>query len=140
MKLFLLILVNFIFINKAYSQNIIEIKIEIGAKRKITKVDVEGADTTLEKSIKKRLSSLVFVKKHPKKGKYIVVKKRPPKGKYIVRLAYVIAKDGSIAEVRCLNDPGYGMGQELVRAIRKSPVWAPATQGGRPVRPYSTSY
>jgi hypothetical protein len=127
MKLFLLILVNFIFINKTYSQNIIEIKIEIGAKRKITKVDVEGADTALVKSIKKSLSSFVFVKKRPKKGNYIV------------RVAYIIAKDGSITDVRCLNDPGYGMGQESVRTIRKGSVWKPALQGGRAVRPLSKS-
>ena len=129
MKLFLLILVSFIFINDAYSQkgNAIEIKIEIGRKRKITKVDVEGADTTMEESIKKRLSSLVFVKKRPKKGKYIV------------RVAYIIDKDGSITDVKCLDDPGYGMGQEVVRTIRKGPAWTPALQGGRQVRPYRTS-
>jgi hypothetical protein len=40
-KLFLLI--SFSFTNKAFGQNAMEIKIEIGRKGKITKVDVEGS-------------------------------------------------------------------------------------------------
>jgi periplasmic protein TonB len=131
MKLFLLIVVSFIFINDAYSQkaNVIEIKIEIGRKRKITKVDVDGdfpgGDTAWRERITKSLSTSNFVAKRAKKGKYTV------------RVAYVVVKDGGIAEVKCINDPGYGMCNEAVRVIRKSPVWEPATQGVRQVRPLS---
>jgi hypothetical protein len=116
LKLFLFILVNFIVINKVCSQNIIDIKIEVGAKRKITKVVVEATDTALGKIIYNRLSNFVFPKERPKKGNYSV------------RVSYVVAKDGSISDVKCLNNPGYGMGSEAVRAIYKSPPWTPATR------------
>ena len=56
MKLFLLVLVNFIFINNVCSQTVIEI--EIGSKKKVIKVDVTGAfadgDTAWRKLIIKK--------------------------------------------------------------------------------------
>lgn len=134
MKLFLLIFLNLILINKAYSQNAygkIIIEIEIGRKKKITKVDVDGdfpnADTAWKKRITKSLSTSNFVAKRAKRGKYTV------------SVAYVVTKDGSISDVKCISDPGYGMCQEAVRAVKKGPAWKPATQGGREVMPYRTS-
>jgi hypothetical protein len=133
MKLFLLILVSFIFINDAYSQkgNGIEIKIEIGRKRKITKVDANwdfpSGDTAWRDAIIKKLSTSKFRKNGAKRGKYTV------------RVAYVVDKDGSIADVKCINDPGYGMCGEALRAILKRTIWKPATQGDRQVRPLRNS-
>ena len=129
MKLFLFILLNSIVINKVNSQlhNVIEIKIEVGAKRKITKVDVEVIDTALGNSIKKRFSNFVFPEK------------RPPKGNYSVKVQYVVAKDSSISDVKCLTNVGYGLEKAAVGVIQKSSVWQPATQTGREVKPYRTS-
>lgn len=125
MKLFLLIVVSFIFINKTYSQNAIEIKIEIGRKRKITKVDVEGSfsggDTALRERITKRLSTSKFVAKGAKRGWYTV------------KLRYIVAKDGNIADVECIDDPGYGLAQEAIGAVKVA-AWNPA--GSFKVRPY----
>lgn len=130
MKLFLLILVNLIFINKAYSQHAygkIIIEIEIDSDSVFTKADIIGAvpggDSTWKDSIIKKMNTSFFVKNGAKKGKYTVM------------VQYLIDKDGSIADVKCLNDPGYGIGQESVRAIRKRPAWEPAPQGGRRIRP-----
>lgn len=126
-KLFLSVLINFIFLTAAYSQTFVEIKIEIGAKRKVIKVDVAAVypdgDTTWKERIAKRLNTSTFIKKGAKKGKYTV------------RVAYVICKDGSISDLRCENDPGYGMCQESVRAIRLSTKLVPA-----PVRPMRSTY
>jgi hypothetical protein len=118
MKLYLFILINLIFINKAFNQ-VIEIKIEIGAKRRVTKVDVDGnfagADTVLRESVKRRLGTSKF--------------KGAKKGTYTVRVAYIVTKDGSMADVECIKDPGYGMGAESVRAVKASGKW-----GTGPVR------
>ena len=78
MKLFLL-LVNLIFINKAV-QNVVEIKIEIGARRRVTKIDVDflGGDTTWRESIKSRINASKF--------------KGAKRGKYTVRVAYLVDK------------------------------------------------
>ncbi len=126
MKLFLLIVASLIFFNKTYSQNSIEIKIEIGRKRKIAKVDVEGSfsggDTTLRERITKRLSASKFVAKGAKRGTYTVI------------VRYIVAKDGNIADVECINDPGYGLCQESIRAVKVAKAWNPA--GPVKVRPY----
>lgn len=116
MKLFLLALVSFIFINKAYSQNDLQIKFEIGRKRKITKVDVEGGpagDTARRERIAKRLSSSKIVAKGAKRGTYTV------------RVRYIVDKEGNISNVECVNDPGYGLGAESVRAVKASSLWKP---------------
>lgn len=115
MKLFLL-LVNLIFINKAF-QNVVEIKIEIGAKRRVTKIDVDflGGDTTWRESIKSRINASKF--------------KGAKRGKYTVRIAYIVDKEGNISDVECLKDPGYGMGAASVRAIKACSKW-----GSGPVR------
>jgi hypothetical protein len=129
MKLFLLILVSIIFINKAYNQNALDIKIniEIGSKRTISKVDVEGnfpdGDTSLRDKITKKLNTSKFRKNGAKRGKYTV------------RARFIVTKDGSISDVECLNDPGYGMGAESVRAIKGSSKWPPG-----PVRPMRSTY
>ena len=117
MKLFLLTLVNLISINKAISQYVIEIKIDIGAKKRITKVDVEGnfsgADTAWRESIKKRLSTSTFKAKGAKRGQYTA------------KVRFIADKDGNISDVECVQDPGYGMCGESVRAVKGASKWGP---------------
>lgn len=125
MKLFLLILANFTVISRVYSQNIIEARVEVGAKRKITNVYVQATDTTLEKQVKEALS------------KYVFPRERPKKGSYLIGVAYVIAKDGTLTAIKCLSDPGYGMCAEIMRTLKKGPRWSPALQGGNEVKPLS---
>jgi periplasmic protein TonB len=130
MKLFLLILVNLIFINKAYSQNAygkIFIEIEIDSDTVFTKADITGAvpggDSTWKDSVIKKMNTSIFVMNGAKRGKYTVV------------VQYLVDKEGQIGDVKCLSNLGYGMESEAMRAIRKPPVWGPApAEGGRPVR------
>ena len=56
-----------------------------------------------------------------------------PTGKYAVTVSFIVAKDGSISEVRAENDPGYGTKEEAVRVIQRGPKWKPAVQNGRNV-------
>jgi hypothetical protein len=136
MKLLLLIFVNVIFLNKAFSQNdpinqrksygVIDIKFEIGSRRKITKVDVEGnfgADTAVRESIKKSLNTSTSVDRGAKRGTYTA------------RVSFIIDKEGHISDVECIKDPGYGMGAISVRAVKKSTRW-----GSGPVRPMKPTY
>lgn len=48
--------------------------------------------------------------------------------------SFVIENDGSLNDVTVIRDPGYGMGEELVRVVKLSPKWNPARQNGNPVR------
>lgn len=57
-------------------------------------------------------------------------------GKYTVIVKFVVSKDGSLSDVQCENDPGFGMCQEAVRVIKKTKNWTPALQNGRNVNAY----
>ncbi len=54
------------------------------------------------------------------------------KGKVLI--SFVIEKDGSITDIKVLNDIGFGCGQEAVRVLKKCPNWTPAEQYGKKVR------
>ena len=57
-------------------------------------------------------------------------------GKYTVVLKFVVNTDGSLSDIRCENDPGFGTCAEALRFIRTTPRWQPAMQNGKPVRAY----
>ncbi len=56
-----------------------------------------------------------------------------PVGAYAVVIAFVIDKEGNITDIVVEKDPGYGMAQEAIRVLKKSPKWVPATQNGQKV-------
>lgn len=53
-------------------------------------------------------------------------------GKLVV--SFVVEKDGSIADVNVVSDPGQGAAEEAKRVLLASPKWAAGTQKGKPVR------
>jgi periplasmic protein TonB len=57
-------------------------------------------------------------------------------GKYTVIVKFVVSKDGSVSDVKCENDPGFGMCEEAVRVIKKTKNWTPAIQNGQHVNAY----
>jgi hypothetical protein len=56
-----------------------------------------------------------------------------PAGNYRVTVSFIVAKDGSISDVKAENDPGYGTAGEAVRVIQQGPKWVPAEQNGKKV-------
>lgn len=99
-----------------------------GKKKKVTaKVEVNyslaGGDTTLASYIEKNLNETIRLKKGAKKGKYLV------------RVQFVLDKEGRVADIKCIQDPGYGMCVEVMRVLKKRTAWIPASPG-RPVREY----
>jgi protein TonB len=61
-----------------------------------------------------------------------------PPGTYTIKVQFIVDKEGNISDVKALNDPGYGMGEEAARAIKRGPKWQPAIQNGRQVKAYRT--
>jgi protein TonB len=60
-------------------------------------------------------------------------------GKYFVSVVFIVDKEGIISDIRSVNDPvGFGMEEQVLRALKKKSKWLPASQGV-PVRPYRTS-
>ena len=45
-------------------------------------------------------------------------------------------KDGSVSDITCENDPGYGICKEAIRVIKKTKKWIPALQNGNNVNAY----
>ncbi len=60
--------------------------------------------------------------------------KAAPLGFYKVNATYTINENGEITDVKALNSPGFGMSENLVNLIKKSPVWIPATFNGRGIK------
>lgn len=59
-------------------------------------------------------------------------------GQYTVQVKFLVERDGSITDVRALNDPGYGLGKAAEEVVRKGPKWSPGIQNGKEVRSYHT--
>ena len=49
-------------------------------------------------------------------------------------IQFVVESDGSISEIKCIKDLGYGTCEEATRVIKKSKKWIPGIQSGRRVR------
>lgn len=138
MKNFQLILLCIICVATSYAQiaskSHCEIDVEITKEKKTkkiyTKVQIKsafsGGDSSWIQSLEHTLNQSIPYRNGAKAGKHIV------------SVSFVVDKEGNIAEVGCLNDPGYGMADEVLLAIRKKPKWHTSSQGV-PVRPYRTS-
>jgi protein TonB len=63
-------------------------------------------------------------------------RKKAPAGTYNVVAQFIVDKTGKVTEVKALTNHGYGMEEEVVRVIRRSPRWTPARQDGRWVKAY----
>ncbi len=57
-------------------------------------------------------------------------------GTYTLTVKFVVSKDGSLSEISCENDPGFGTCQEAIRVLKKTRNWTPAIQNGRNVKAY----
>ena len=53
-------------------------------------------------------------------------------GKVIVALT--VEKDGSLSDIKSIQDVGYGSAEEAIKVLKTSPKWVPGYQNGVPVR------
>ena len=127
MKSFQLALFFFIYVTKSYGQTVaknyygqidVEITKEKKPKKIWTKVEIKSAfpdgDSSWIQSLEKRLNQSLTFRNGAKKGKYTVSVK------------FIISKDGSLCEIMCDKDPGFGMCEEVVRVLKKTAKWTPA--------------
>ncbi len=59
-----------------------------------------------------------------------------PRGKYKVVVRFIVSKGGEVSAIVAETNFGYGMEQEVIKAIKQSPKWLPARQNGRLVNAY----
>lgn len=66
----------------------------------------------------------------------VPVRNRASAGTYTVIVQFVVDKEGRITDIKPLTKFGFGMEEEVIRILRKSPKWVPAIQFGRNVKAY----
>jgi hypothetical protein len=59
-----------------------------------------------------------------------------PAGIYTVLVQFIVDREGRVSDIKQLTNWGYGMEAEVIRLIKKSVQWTPATQDGRAVKAY----
>lgn len=96
----------------------VEVTIEKRPKRIYVKAEFASSsgyrDSILTESIEKQLRQSLLIAKRVKKGKYLA------------SVQFLLTKDSSLAEVRCIIDPGFGIGQEVLRIVKKHTTWRPS--------------
>ena len=107
---------------------IVEVKKEDDENKIFNKVEVEaafpGGEAAWRNYLQKNLNGSVPTDNGAGEGTYTVIVK------------FVVSKDGSLSDISCESDPGFGMCQEAIRVIRKTKNWTPAIQNGRNVNAY----
>ena len=66
------------------------------------------------------------------KTNYKAPDKEGLKGKVVVN--YIIEKDGSMSNMKVIEDVGYGSGEEAIRVLKKCLNWKPGIHNGKIVR------
>lgn len=57
-------------------------------------------------------------------------------GNYQAVVQFVVSRNGSVSDIKCIKDPGFGIAQEAIRVIKLSGKWNPAEQNHRKVKAY----
>lgn len=113
---------------RTYSAVVVEITKQKNPKKITIKVEITsafpGGDSSWIQSIEKDLNQTIPFKNGAKTGKYTA------------SVGFLVEKDGSFSDVRCIKDPGFGMCQQIVTVIRKKSRWGPSPLGK--VREYQT--
>ena len=127
MKVFLFTLLNIFLIAKTFGQKftnsygrvVVEITKEKKSKKVEPKIEIKSfvtGDSSFVKSLEKQIMKSIKISQDLKKGKYVVGVK------------FITSKDGTVSDVACDSDPGFGLCQELMNIIKKSSRWIPAKQ------------
>jgi hypothetical protein len=94
-----------------YTSVNVEITKEKKPKRISTKVEIttpfQAGDSSWIRSLEKSLNESLPVKNGAKAGKYLV------------SVRFLIERDGSMADYHCLNNPGYGMCEQVVNVMKR---------------------
>lgn len=52
----------------------------------------------------------------------------------VLKVSFVIETNGTVDDIKIVNDLGHGSGDEAKRVLKASPKWTPGDHGGKPVR------
>ncbi|MBL7847721.1 MAG: TonB family protein [Cyclobacteriaceae bacterium] len=120
----------------------VNLDVEVTDQTKIEEIVVAAAEPEEETD---QIFTIVEESAAPKGGmaafyKYVSDKiKYPPQARRMgiegrVFVEFVIAKDGTLTEVRAIKGIGAGCDEEAVRIVQSAPPWNPGKQRGKPVK------
>lgn len=52
----------------------------------------------------------------------------------VLKVSFVVEVNGTIGDIKIINDLGHGTADEIRRVLALSPKWSPGDQDGKPVR------
>lgn len=55
-----------------------------------------------------------------------------------VLTSFIVEKDGTLTDIKIIRDPGFRIGKEVLKILKKSPKWKPGLIEGNPVRTLHT--
>jgi hypothetical protein len=117
MKVFSLLLLAFFYIMTTYAQisnkRFGKIVVEFTKEKKSSKANIKakvksfvGLDSVWVLSLEKKFNQSIRITKKAKKGLYVVSVK------------FITTKDGTISDITCENDPGFGLCEEVLRELK----------------------
>ncbi len=120
----------------------VNLDVEVTDQTKIEEIVVQAAEPEEETD---QIFTIVEESASPKGGiaafyKYVSDKiKYPPQARRMgiegrVFVEFVIAKDGTLTEVKAIKGIGAGCDEEAVRIVQSAPPWNPGKQRGKPVK------
>ena len=92
------------------------------------KVDVEATFSGGERAWRKYLEQNL--------NPNVPVENSAPVGIYTVIVQFIVDRTGAVSDIKTLTNFGYGMEQEVIRIMKQSPMWTPASQNNRTVKAY----
>lgn len=64
------------------------------------------------------------------------IKQKISPSKYTIMVRFIVEKDGTVTNVKAMNDPGFGLAKGAEDIIRTGPKWQAGEQNKRKVRSY----
>jgi protein TonB len=66
----------------------------------------------------------------------VPIKNKAPVGVYKVIISFVVDEKGKVSNIKPVTNFGYGMEEEAMRVIRKSPRWSPLIYLGEQMKAF----
>ena len=96
--------------------------------RVFEKVEVEASVSVVEWRSHLQTHLLPYIEK--------AANKKIKAGNYTINVRFLVERDGSITDVKALNDPGFGLAKGAEKVVKTGPRWTPGEINGKKVRSY----
>ena len=71
---------------------------------------------------------------------HVPAENKAPTGTYTVIIQFILDREGNVSDVRALTNHGFGMEEEAMKTVKKSPKWVPAPQNRTVIKSYNKLY